>query len=962
MKFLARITLIIGLHFGASDLFAQLDVHYFGTSKGLAQSQVTSLAEDSLGYLWIGTGSGLSRFDGANFSNYTLSDGLPNNFIWDLLIDKKGLWISTQSALSRFDNITFTNYGLPGNENGQLSKLFSYRDSVFISFSNGSLGKVVNDSVIYVKKHPLFTRIKSVLKVKHATILSQNDDTTRNLVILTNGEVRKLPLPRQTTNLFSSFYRGKKLMLSTNLGLFQLHKNSMTSEISQGFPLYGYDSAKQSYIGVRDKMLVYIKIDKSIQPIKELASVVNYSLTDSESNIWLGSDRGLFKIFPQSFEKIVLSKWGTEPVMGIANYKGDVWLGSTTTGIKIYRQHQLVREFDFGSRNKNLVFFIREDKAGKLFIGTNEGLAILDQGHIRWVSPAIIESAMDAKFDSSNVGYFGSARKGLYVLSKGGEVQKIKEFKNTPVYSLLYNKLNNSFFAGTDAGLWSINGRAAKKIDLPGLDRAQIVSMDWIDQNNIILGTTGEGVFIYSLAGRSKNISVSNGLISNTCYFVLKEKKANRIWVGTERGIDYLDLNYANSTVNNIVHFNEKDGLTGLETNKDSHLQIEKQLYFGLIDGLYQFIGSEDSFTPTSGPLHLDEMLITTKDAAPNTGTKKIKRPTANMSFSHLENRISFLFNKVNKRDPAGYYYKYKLDGQDEIWSTPSPIKTATYSNLSPGQYQFNLIVTDKSGTFEYDQMHLSFSIRPAFYQTSIFKFFMALIAVILIVLISYLYYKSTLRRTLYLQEVRYSEQAKLRKEIARDFHDELGNLMARMINYVGLLRIKENLHVDIYENLIGYSKQILDGTKDFVWALDPSNDELGNLMIHLKDFGERMFSEKDIDFQFNGVIPEHLKLPMGNSRQLNLIFKEAMTNAFRHAGATVVTLTLDLAEEFIVITLTDNGKGLAPSTIESSERGLSNMKIRATRIGGLLKIESSTLFGTSVRLRLKRVYPYSPA
>ena len=956
MKFLAHITILIGIHFGVSDIFAQLDVHYFGTAKGLAQSQVTSLAEDSLGYLWIGTGSGLSRFDGANFTNYTLSDGLPNNFIWDLLIDKKGLWISTQSALSRFDGITFTNYRLPGNENGQLSKLFSYRDSVFISFSNGSLGQVINDSVIYVKKHPLFTRIKSILKVEQATILRQDDNADRNLIILINGEVHKLMLPPQITTLFSSFNRGKKLMLSTNLGLFQLHTNSMTPETSQGFPLYGYDSAKQAYIGVHDKKLVYIKKDKSIQPIKELASVINYSLTDSEGNIWLAADRGLFKIFPQSFEKVVLHKWGTEPVMGITYYKGDVWLGNTSTGIKIYRQNRLVQELDLGSRNKNLVFFIGEDNFEKLFIGTNEGLATFEQGKISWVSPSLIESTFDAKFDNLNVGYFGSARKGLYVLSKDGEVQMIQEFKDTPVYSLLYNKQNNSFLAGTDAGLWSIHGMVAKKIDLPGLEGAQIVSMDWIDSNAVIIGTNGKGVFFYSLDGKSKNISVSNGLISNTCYFVYKEKDAHRVWVGTERGIDYLDLDYANFTVSNIVHFNEKDGLTGLETNKDSHLQIENQLYFGLIDGLYQFIGSEDSFTPTSGPLHLDELLITTKEAGQNNGTRKVKRPIANMELSHAENRISFLFNKVNKRDPSGFYYKYKLDGQDEIWSSTSLIKTATYSNLSPGKYQFNLIVTDKSGTFEYDQLHLPFSIRPAFYQTSVFKFFIALIAVIFIVLISYLYYKSTLRRTLYLQEVRYSEQAKLRKEIARDFHDELGNLMARMINYVGLLRIKENLQVDIYENLIVYSKQILGGTKDFVWALDPANDELGNLVIHLKDFGERMFTEKDIDFQFNGVIPEHLKLPMGNSRQLNLIFKEAMTNAFRHAGATVVSLTLDLTDEFISITLTDNGKGLAPSTIESAERGLSNMKVRAARIGGLLKIESSTLFGTTVKLKLKRI------
>lgn len=956
MKFPSLISIIFLLFSGAKGLFAQHDVQYFGVAQGLAQSQVTAIAEDSLGYLWIGTGSGVSRFDGMSFNNYTISDGLSNNFIWDLLIHKKNLWISTQNALSQFDGLTFTNYRLPKNENGQLSMLFNYGDSVFIRFSNGNLGKVIYDSVSYVKKHPLLTQIKSVIKAKQATVLLRNKNKLSDLIVLIGKEQHTVSVPTELTAVFSVFYCGKKLMLSTNLGLFQFKANSLLPEINSGFPLYGYNSMKQSYVGVSDKKFIYLKNDKSIKPIKELTFIINTHLTDNEGNIWFGADRGLFKISPLSFEKILSKEWSNEPILGIAEHKNNLWIGGTSNGIKVFHQDKLIKEFDLGSRNKNIIFFIVKDNNGKLLIGTNGGLATTENGTIKWILPSIIESAFDAKFDSSNIGYFGSARKGLYVLSKDGSVQLINEFKNTPVYSILYNEQSNSFLAGTDIGLWSIIGMRAKKIDLPELEGVQIVSMDWIDSNNVIIGTTGKGVFLYSLNGKLKNISVLNGLISNTCYFVYKEKGINRTWVGTERGIDYLDLDYSNFTVKNIIHFNEKDGLIGLETNKDSHLQLKNRLLFGLIDGLYQFNGSEESFKSISGPLHIEEMLITSKNNNQNNGIRKLKHPGPPIELSHLENRISFTFNKVRKRDPSNYYYSYMLEGQDEIWSTPSTVKTATYSNLSPGNYQFNLIVTDKSGTFTYDQLQLPFNIRPALYQTILFKLVIANLIIILITLISYLYYRATLRKTLHLQELRYNEQTKLRKEIARDFHDELGNLMARLINYIGLLRIKENLNVNIYENLIGYSQQIINGTKDFVWALDPINDELGNLMIHLKDFGERMFSEKDIDFQFHGIIPEHLKLPMGHSRQINLIFKEAMTNTFRHANATVVSLNLDLNEHLILITLSDNGRGIPSTTIENSERGLSNMKVRAGRIDGLLKIESSLDGGTLIKLTLPRV------
>ncbi|CAN0034892.1 unnamed protein product, partial [Phaeothamnion confervicola] len=309
--------------------------------------------------------------------------------------------------------------------------------------------------------------------------------------------------------------------------------------------------------------------------------------------------------------------------------------------------------------------------------------------------------------------------------------------------------------------------------------------------------------------------------------------------------------------------------------------------------------------------------------------------------FSFKENHLTFEFNKVYKRNPNTIYFKYKLEGSDQIWSRPSLSKSATYSNLEPGNYSFTVLATDKSGTFQYDKTNFIFTIEPAFYQTLIFKIALALLTLFIFLLAAYFYNKIRIKRALNLQIIKNDEQAKLRKEIARDFHDELGNQMARMINYVGLLRIKRQLETDIYETLHDYSQRILGGTKDFVWALDPSNDELGNLIIHLKDFGERMFQEKNIEFRFEGDFPAHYKLPMGHSRQINLIFKEAMTNAFKHSQASAVSFNLDIRPEKIILILQDNGKGIPASVWEKAERGIDNMKIRAHRIHGVLQFSS---------------------
>lgn len=931
--------------------YSQFKMERFGVAQGLSQSQITSLAEDSLGYLWIGTGGGLSRFDGASFDNYSITNGLSNNFIWDLLVVKNDLWLSTQTSLSHFDGNEFKNYSLPTNENGQLSKVFCYNDSIYIQFSNGKLGKVHNQSVTYIKKHTFFSSIQKVVKVKGHTVVFQNDCAKSELVILKDHEVQKLNTTNLFSQLYSAFFHSKILFISTNNGLFQLNGNRLVLQYKHDFPIYQYDSIREMYLGIKDQYLVGVSKNKPITSLDAVNSVVNTDLIDKEGTLWLGADRGLIKIFSQPFEKVNLPNWENEPVMGMAEYQGNLWVGSVSRGIKVYSNNQLLKEIDFHTRNKNLIFYIGEDNKQKFFVGTNEGLCTIQGDNTTWIVPSIIESTFDAVFDSSNVGYFGSARKGLYVLGKDGAVKSIRELWNTPVYSLLYNTHDNSILAGTDIGLWKITGLNAHKIDLPDLDGVQIVSIDWIDSNSIIIGTTGKGVFFYSFDGKITNLNVSKGLASNTCYFVRKEKNEKGIWVGTERGIDYIDLDYTNLSIKNIVHFTEKDGLTGLETNKDSFLKYKGQLYFGLIDGLYRFQGSQEYFKPISLPLHIDQITITKNNGDPNGGVRVIKQINP-LELSNSENRISFTFNKINKRNPTNYYYRFKLDGQDEIWSAHSSIKTATYSNLKPGHYNFLIEVTDKSGSFKFDTLQLPFVIYPAFYQTTLFKTILSILLIGLIVVVAYTYNKVKFKKKFAEHESKIAEQATIRKEIARDFHDDLGNQMARMINYVGLLKIKNKLEQGPYETLSNYSQQILSGTKDFVWALDPSNDELNNLIIHLKDFGERMFYEKNIDFSFHGNLPEHLKLPLGYSRQVNLIFKEAMTNAFKHSNATQVELYLAIDKRKIQIKLQDNGVGILPNVLELAERGMDNMKTRAKRIDGNLRI-SSNGNGTLVELEI---------
>ena len=187
--------------------------------------------------------------------------------------------------------------------------------------------------------------------------------------------------------------------------------------------------------------------------------------------------------------------------------------------------------------------------------------------------------------------------------------------------------------------------------------------------------------------------------------------------------------------------------------------------------------------------------------------------------------------------------------------------------------------------------------------------------------------------RIIEIEHIRQQEQESLRKEIARDFHDEMGNQLTRIINYVSLMRLNGNGHgPELYLKVEESAKYLYNGTRDFIWAIDPVNDDLAKLFLHVRDFGEKLFEEKEIQFRAYNESKEKVKLPYGFSREANLIFKEAMTNAFKHSGAGNVSFYLRPFEDGYEMALEDDGVGLELDSIKSSN-GIKNIKSRAEKI-----------------------------
>jgi signal transduction histidine kinase len=256
------------------------------------------------------------------------------------------------------------------------------------------------------------------------------------------------------------------------------------------------------------------------------------------------------------------------------------------------------------------------------------------------------------------------------------------------------------------------------------------------------------------------------------------------------------------------------------------------------------------------------------------------------------------------------------------------------------------------SGKWTNPHLEYAFTVAPPFYRTPLFLGLAALVFVLVIALTIYYKGRKNMLNALALEDLKAKEIIRLRKEIGRDFHDELGNQLARIVNYISQIKLHRGESTEILTQIEESAKNLIGGTRDFIWALDHENDSLSSLFVHLKDFGDRLFSEKDIEFRAFHAINRDAKLPMGHTRQINLIVKESMTNCFRHAHATRVDLDFRELLFGLKISVKDNGVGIGADK-KYSNGGLSNIKHRAERINSRFEIHTNGR-GTEINLYVK--------
>ncbi len=457
------------------------------------------------------------------------------------------------------------------------------------------------------------------------------------------------------------------------------------------------------------------------------------------------------------------------------------------------------------------------------------------------------------------------------------------------------------------------------------------------------------GIFCLNIkTGKTKNWSKEKKI--NAKYFTDLTIHKDTFYIGTNAGVFKL-------TGNNSAHYSKTNGLNSNHIN-DLLIDHHGSLWVATQKGLNvlhknTFFNIEKSIGQKSSTvkklLEVDNYIY----AAGNKGLFKFDnasqfKPKNNTKLLIEQNNSVFNINPINFINPKSIEIAYQLNNQNWITTTD---KLLDFKNMKQGDYSLVLKYKDNLSTWKYSKK-FNFNIRLPWYQQTwfyiilIFFLFSGFIALLVRVLKKSIQKNTYLKKTIKEKEELSIALKEVRKNVARDFHDELGNKLASISISSSLLLdpIYKMDSIKKEKKLIQIKKDadyLYIGMKDFVWSLDHKNDDILRLQVYLNDFGESLFENTNISFySSHNLANSQTILPFYWSKQLVLIFKEAMTNTLKHSNASKVFLDFNLKKDNIIISFKDNGIGFSQKNIKRIN-GINNMKHRANTIHQKLIIKS---------------------
>lgn len=195
-------------------------------------------------------------------------------------------------------------------------------------------------------------------------------------------------------------------------------------------------------------------------------------------------------------------------------------------------------------------------------------------------------------------------------------------------------------------------------------------------------------------------------------------------------------------------------------------------------------------------------------------------------------------------------------------------------------------------------------------------------------------------------------EIERVRNNIARDLHDDIGSTLSS-INIMSRVALVEKGNSETYLQRIGnQSARIMEDLGDMVWSINPRNDSVQHVINRMREFAAEIFELKGIDYNFKVDIKDGLSLTPEQRKNLFLIFKESVNNAAKYSKAGLVEISLEQKGQQLIMRVEDNGLGFDEMVVHQGN-GLRNLRERTKELKGDIRLKSTLNEGTLVEVEM---------
>ena len=421
----------------------------------------------------------------------------------------------------------------------------------------------------------------------------------------------------------------------------------------------------------------------------------------------------------------------------------------------------------------------------------------------------------------------------------------------------------------------------------------------------------------------------------------------NRLWLTRNEGILMYDPDNGNTQT-----YAQDDGLPPLQFTRASYRFDDGEIWLGFTQGITRFYPDSIHDLQISAIPQITEILVNdhvrVKElVCDQTGSVNIPF-IKELTFNYKNNTLAFRVHALEYSSPQHNKVEYQMIGMDDELIETSTGNLVRYPNMEPGNYRFVVYALNSDGVKNLQAHELLIHITPPYYKTWWFITLMILLGGSLLAYIVYLRFSKTL------------ELQRVRLKLYENLHDDVGSRLTAIVLSAEDLERNENIHHPKIQSISKIAKSIVGNMRRLVWAIDPENDKMSNLIQKITHDKSLILDEK-ITFQVK--VDDQLKniiVPGEIRYQVISICNEAFNNISKYAKATAVTVSLSKENRNYHLTIQDNGIGFDTSTavqnaLTGSGYGLNNMKRRASRVKGKLELYSKPGEGT----RIEADFPY---